>query len=109
MESFTNGRIPREVLHNQDERLNSKYIQTLSFLQEIANENRKLKQRIAQLEVFFHVSENKLIKKSSSNKTFSFTLIYITTVFIAFYFKVYLNLWSIKLEDNEIAIGSSSS
>ena len=46
-------RIPRENLHDhdQDERLTNKHIQTLGFLQEIVNENKGLKIRIAELEV----------------------------------------------------------
>ena len=38
-------------MHKQDDRLTNKHIQTLSFLKEIANENKELKQRIEELEV----------------------------------------------------------
>ncbi|CAL1535276.1 unnamed protein product [Lymnaea stagnalis] len=44
------GRIPRELLHEQHERLSNKHIQTLSFLQELANENKVLKERVKLLE-----------------------------------------------------------
>lgn len=37
-------------MHKQDERLTNKHIQTLSFLQEMANENKLLKQRIEEME-----------------------------------------------------------
>ena len=47
-------RIPRELMHSQDERLTNKHVKTLSFLQEIANENKQLKQRIEELEVRKH-------------------------------------------------------
>ncbi|XP_076470617.1 uncharacterized protein LOC143300666 [Babylonia areolata] len=42
-------RIPRELLHNTD-RLTNNHIQTLSFLQEIADENAQLKKRKEELE-----------------------------------------------------------
>jgi len=46
------ARIPREKLpdHDVDERLTQKHIQTLGFLQEIVNENKALKLRVAELE-----------------------------------------------------------
>lgn len=44
------SRIPRELMHNQDERLTNKHIQTLSFLQDLAAENKALKQRVEELE-----------------------------------------------------------
>nr|KAG5707854.1 hypothetical protein BaRGS_031585 [Batillaria attramentaria] len=44
------NRMPREQMHNQDERLANKHIQTLAFLQEMANENKTLKQRVEELE-----------------------------------------------------------
>ena len=48
-------RIPRELMHTQDERLTNKHIQTLSFLKEMAEENKMLKQRVSELEVIeFH-------------------------------------------------------
>lgn len=51
MDNCYNGRIPREQLHSQDERLANKHIQTLSFLQDIAKENQQLKERVERLEV----------------------------------------------------------
>ncbi|XP_005091270.1 restin homolog [Aplysia californica] len=44
------SRVPRESVHEQDERLTSKHIQTLGFLQEIVNENKELKTRVIELE-----------------------------------------------------------
>lgn len=44
-------RIPREQMHSQDERLTNKHIQTLSFTQEIVNENKELKKKLEELEV----------------------------------------------------------
>ena len=50
--SYGSGdRIPRELMHSQDERLTNKHVKTLSFLQEIAKENKQLKLRIEELEV----------------------------------------------------------
>ena len=46
------NRVPRETMHNQDERLTAKHINTLQFLQEMANENKELKKRVEELEVF---------------------------------------------------------
>ena len=62
-------RIPRELMHTQgqDERLTNKHIQTLSFLKEMAEENKMLKQRVSELEVIeFH--EFKLWKVGPSEK-----------------------------------------
>lgn len=50
MEKESAGRIPRELLHEQNDRLSNKHIQTLGFLQETVNENKVLKQRIQELE-----------------------------------------------------------
>ncbi|KAH9503002.1 hypothetical protein Btru_072589 [Bulinus truncatus] len=53
MEKDTNentGRIPRELLHDQQERLSNKHIKTLTFLQQLAKENKSLKERIKDLE-----------------------------------------------------------
>lgn len=47
----TGTRVPREKLYDQDERLTSKHIQTLQFVQEVVNENKVLKSRIEELEV----------------------------------------------------------
>ncbi|XP_059168852.1 putative leucine-rich repeat-containing protein DDB_G0290503 [Physella acuta] len=44
------ARIPRELIHEQHERLSNKHIQTLSFLQEMANENKTLRERVKHLE-----------------------------------------------------------
>ncbi|XP_076449827.1 uncharacterized protein LOC143286120 [Babylonia areolata] len=43
-------KLPKELMNNQDERLTNKHIQTLSFLKEMASENKQLKQRIEELE-----------------------------------------------------------
>ena len=51
MEKDNTGRIPRELMHEQNDRLSSKHIQTLGFLQEVVNENRALKQKVQELEV----------------------------------------------------------
>ncbi|XP_046329240.1 myosin heavy chain, clone 203-like [Haliotis rufescens] len=48
--SVSPERVPREALHEQHERLTTKHIQTLSFLQDIVNENKQLKARVEQLE-----------------------------------------------------------
>ena len=53
------NRIPRENLHDDNgddtnERLTQKHIQTLGFLQEIVNENKALKERVVELEVFYY-------------------------------------------------------
>lgn len=45
------ARIPRELIHEQHQRLSNKHIQTLSFLQEMANENKTLRERVKLLEV----------------------------------------------------------
>ncbi|KAK3803313.1 hypothetical protein RRG08_021511 [Elysia crispata] len=50
MEKDNTGRIPRELMHEQNDRLSSKHIQTLGFLQEVVNENRALKQKVQELE-----------------------------------------------------------
>ncbi|CAH1780181.1 unnamed protein product [Owenia fusiformis] len=47
---YGSGRVPREVQGDQEERLTTKHIQTLSFLQDIANENKELKVKIDDLE-----------------------------------------------------------
>ena len=47
----TGTRVPREKQYDQDERLTSKHIQTLQFVQEVVNENKVLKSRIEELEV----------------------------------------------------------
>lgn len=46
----TGTRVPREKQYDQDERLTSKHIQTLQFVQEVVNENKVLKSRIEELE-----------------------------------------------------------
>ncbi|XP_033754340.1 myosin-9-like isoform X2 [Pecten maximus] len=43
-------RIPREKLHDQNEQLTQKHVQTLQFVQEIARENKALKATIAEYE-----------------------------------------------------------
>ncbi|XP_041375284.1 paramyosin-like [Gigantopelta aegis] len=43
-------RLPRELIHTQNERLTTKHIQTLSFLQDLANENKELKAKVQELE-----------------------------------------------------------
>ncbi|KAI8790330.1 myosin heavy chain [Biomphalaria glabrata] len=43
-------RIPRELLHDQQQRLSHKHIKTLTFLQHVAKENKALKDRISFLE-----------------------------------------------------------
>ncbi|XP_046550529.1 myosin heavy chain, clone 203-like [Haliotis rubra] len=48
--SVSPERVPREALHEQHERLTTKHIQTLSFVQDIVNENKQLKARVDQLE-----------------------------------------------------------
>ena len=45
------GRIPRENLHEQDDRLTTKHIKTLTFLQDIVKENKDLKCKLKDLEV----------------------------------------------------------
>ncbi|KAK7114051.1 trichohyalin-like [Littorina saxatilis] len=51
MDNYGKGdRIPREDLHNQDHRLTNKHVKTLAFLQELAKENKELKQRVEELE-----------------------------------------------------------
>ena len=46
------GRVPRENMPGDvDERLTTKHIKTLTFLQDIARENKELKARIKVLEV----------------------------------------------------------
>ena len=45
------GRIPRERMHEQNERLTTKHIKTLTFLQDIGHENKELKQKLKVLEV----------------------------------------------------------
>jgi hypothetical protein len=47
------GRIPREKMTEQTERLTSKHIETLSFLQDIVAENKELKAKNEELEVQF--------------------------------------------------------
>ena len=41
----------RDMTADQTERLTTKHIQTLGFLQEIVNENKQLKARVEELEV----------------------------------------------------------
>ena len=48
---YNTKKIARGEAEDQDGRLTSKHIQTLSFLQEIVNENKTLKTRIEELEV----------------------------------------------------------
>ena len=48
---YNTGKLSRGDVLEQDERLTTKHIQTLSFLQEIVRENKELKARIAELEV----------------------------------------------------------
>ncbi|GFR81560.1 myosin heavy chain, clone 203-like isoform X2 [Elysia marginata] len=50
MEKESAGRIPRELMHEQNDRLSNKHIQTLGFLQEMVNENKHLKQKVQELE-----------------------------------------------------------
>ncbi|RUS81461.1 hypothetical protein EGW08_010759 [Elysia chlorotica] len=50
MEKDSAGRIPRELMHDQNDRLSNKHIQTLGFLQEVVNENKALKQKVQELE-----------------------------------------------------------
>ena len=45
------GRIPRERMFEQNERLTTKHIKTLTFLQEIGHENKELKKKLKVLEV----------------------------------------------------------
>ena len=45
------GKVSRETQDGQNERLTNKHIKTLSFLQEMAKENKDLKARIQELEV----------------------------------------------------------
>ena len=45
------GRIPRERMFEQNERLTTKHIKTLTFLQDIGQENKELKQKLKVLEV----------------------------------------------------------
>ncbi|XP_013391043.1 myosin heavy chain, clone 203 isoform X2 [Lingula anatina] len=47
---YKSDRIPREKLHEQNERLAAKHIETLGFLQEIVKENKELKARLEELE-----------------------------------------------------------
>ena len=44
-------RIPREKLHEQDDRLTNKHINTLHFVQDVAKENKELKAKVAKYEV----------------------------------------------------------
>ena len=44
------GSVPRQP-DDQDGRLTNKHIKTLSFLQDVANENKELKAKVVQLEV----------------------------------------------------------
>lgn len=48
---YNSNRIPRENMHDQDERLTKKHIETLGFVKEIAEENKLLKQKIEEYEV----------------------------------------------------------
>ena len=52
---YNTKKTTRGEAEDVDERLTTKHIQTLSFLQEIVNENKALKARVAELEVFFSV------------------------------------------------------
>ena len=45
------GSVPRQDVDDQDGRLTNKHIKTLSFLQDVANENKELKAKVVQLEV----------------------------------------------------------
>ena len=45
------GRIPRERMFEQNERLTTKHIKTLTFLQDIGQENKELKKKLKVLEV----------------------------------------------------------
>ena len=51
MQNCYNGKASQEVLAQQDERLTTKHIHTLQFLQEIVKENKELKAKVAELEV----------------------------------------------------------
>ncbi|XP_062592994.1 protein Hook homolog 3-like [Saccostrea cucullata] len=48
---YSSNRIPRENMHDQDERLTKKHIETLGFVKEIAEENKVLKQKIEEYEL----------------------------------------------------------
>lgn len=48
---YSSNRIPRENMHDQDERLTKKHIETLGFVKEIAEENKLLKQKIEDYEL----------------------------------------------------------
>jgi len=48
---YSSDRIPREELHEQDDRLQTRHIQTLQFVQEIATENKELKKKVEEYEV----------------------------------------------------------
>ena len=48
---YNSKKISRGEAEDLDGRLTTKHIQTLSFLQEIVNENKALKARLAELEV----------------------------------------------------------
>lgn len=50
---YSSNRIPRENMHDQDERLTKKHIETLGFVKEIAEENKLLKQKIEEYEVLW--------------------------------------------------------
>ena len=50
---YNSGKIGREAHDEQDKRLTNKHIKTLSFLQDIAEENKQLKARVTDLEVCF--------------------------------------------------------
>lgn len=52
---YSSNRIPRENMHDQDERLTKKHIETLGFVKEIAEENKLLKQKIEEYEVLWVV------------------------------------------------------
>lgn len=48
---YSGKRVSREVIHDQSERLTTKHIQTLSFLQDIVKENKELKAKVEELQV----------------------------------------------------------
>lgn len=65
----TGERIPREKKYEVDERLASKHIQTLQFVQEVVNENKVLKKRIEELEMSqTHCDELHALAEESKEK-----------------------------------------
>ena len=52
---YNTGKVPRDLMNEQSERLTTKHIQTLSFLQEIVQENKDLKAKVEELQVIMCV------------------------------------------------------